>query len=147
MYSVLEQLLAERGLKVKDVSKATGVSPSTFTDWKAGRYTPKYEKLKKIADYFGVTVDYLAGDSDAVEAENRARQQAEISQQMLLLRHQLEAYYGSSETVLVAQEMRDNPELRLLFDAARDASPEDLRTVRDMLLILKKRGSSAETED
>ena len=38
-----------------------------------------------------------------------------------------------------AQEILENKELRQLFDAARDASPEDLRAVHDMLLALKRK--------
>ena len=41
------------------VGKATGIAGSTFTDWKTGRSAPKQDKLQKIADYFGVTLDYL----------------------------------------------------------------------------------------
>ena len=44
------------------VSKKTGVSTSTLTNWKYGRYNPKTEKLKKLADYFGVPIEYFLGD-------------------------------------------------------------------------------------
>ena len=42
-----------------EVSKRTGVPTSTLTNWKYGRYTPKVDKLKSIADYFGVPIDYF----------------------------------------------------------------------------------------
>ena len=59
MYEIFERLLKERGVTAYKVSKSTGIGASTFSDWKNGRSTPKQEKLQKIADYFGVTVDYL----------------------------------------------------------------------------------------
>lgn len=59
MYEIFVRLLKERNLKASDVSKATGIPSSTFTDWKKGRYTPKVDKLKLIADFLGVTLDYL----------------------------------------------------------------------------------------
>lgn len=59
MYEIFERLLKEKNVKVADVTRATGIASSTFTDWKKGRYTPKQDKLQKIADYFGVTIDYL----------------------------------------------------------------------------------------
>lgn len=59
MYSNFEKLLNEKDVRIADVSKATGIDKSTFSHWKAGKYTPKWDKLKKIADYFGVTVDDL----------------------------------------------------------------------------------------
>lgn len=59
MYEVFERLLAEHGITAYKVAKATGITTATLTSWKKGRYTPKQEKLQKIADYFGVTVEYL----------------------------------------------------------------------------------------
>ena len=41
------------------VAQETGVTRSTFTDWKNGRSNPKLDKLKKIADYFEVTIEYF----------------------------------------------------------------------------------------
>ena len=43
------------------------------------------------------------------------------------------------ETSKIAQEIYDNKELSLLFDAARDADPEDLQTVHSMLMALKRK--------
>ena len=39
----------------------------------------------------------------------------------------------------MAQKIFDNKELRMLFDAAQDAAPEDLETVHSMLLALKRK--------
>lgn len=65
MYESFERLLRERGIRASDVAKATGISSSTFTDWKKGRYQPKADKLEKIASYFQVPVWYLQdGDVD-----------------------------------------------------------------------------------
>lgn len=59
MYSNFEKLLKAKGVKAAEVCRATGIATSTISDWKAGRSTPKADKLKKLADYFGVTVDDL----------------------------------------------------------------------------------------
>lgn len=59
MYSIYETLLNERGLKNADIARATGISNMTLSDWKRGVSTPKQDKLMKIADYLGVSVDYL----------------------------------------------------------------------------------------
>lgn len=59
MYEIFVQLLDRTGKKASDVAKATGIPSSTFSDWKKGKSSPKAEKLQKIADYFGVSVDYL----------------------------------------------------------------------------------------
>lgn len=53
------KLREEKGFTDYKVSELTGIPKSTFSDWKSGRSVPKTEKLKKIADCFGVTVDYF----------------------------------------------------------------------------------------
>ena len=50
-----------------------------------------------------------------------------------------ERYYLNDETAQMAQKLFQNKELRVLFDAAQDASPEDLKTTYDMLMALKKK--------
>ena len=42
-----------------EVAKRTKVQTSTLSNWKAGRYTPKSNKIKAIADYFGVSIEYF----------------------------------------------------------------------------------------
>ncbi|MDD3570283.1 MAG: helix-turn-helix transcriptional regulator [Lachnospiraceae bacterium] len=64
MYEIFNQLLQKYGLTPYKVSKEIGVSQSTLSDWKLGKITPKTDTLKKIADYFGVTVDYLVIGSE-----------------------------------------------------------------------------------
>ncbi len=60
-YSVFERLLQEHGTTMYQVAKATRIAPSTFTDWKNGRSTPKADKLARIADFFAVSLDELMG--------------------------------------------------------------------------------------
>lgn len=59
MYEVFIKLAQKHGVTAYQISKVTGLSQSLFSDWKKGKSTPKQDKLKKIADYFGVSVDYL----------------------------------------------------------------------------------------
>lgn len=67
MYDIFERLLKERGCKAADVAKATGIHPSTFSDWKKGKSVPKQDKMLKIAEFFGVSVEYLATGKDMEE--------------------------------------------------------------------------------
>lgn len=64
MYERFEKLCEMKGVTAYKVSQATGIATSTLTSWKKGGYTPKLSKLQKIADYFGISVDYLTGDAD-----------------------------------------------------------------------------------
>lgn len=60
-YQSFEQLLRARRVTVYQVAKATGISASTFTDWKNGRSSPKADKLARIADYFSISLDEMLG--------------------------------------------------------------------------------------
>ena len=56
-YSIFENLLEERKITSYRVSKDLDISPMCLSDWKNGKSKPKADKLKKIADYFGVTIE------------------------------------------------------------------------------------------
>ena len=60
-YARFEALLYQHNTTVYRVSKETGIAPSTFSDWKNGRSTPKADKLRRIADHFGISIDSLYG--------------------------------------------------------------------------------------
>lgn len=42
-----------------EVSKNTGVPTSTLSNWKAGRYSPKADKISKISEYLGKPIEYF----------------------------------------------------------------------------------------
>lgn len=117
MYEVFEQLLQKFGVTAYQVSKATGISQSTLSNWKARRNLIRGDKAQKIADYFGVSVDYLMTGE---EKEG-------------------DKYYLNDETAQVAQEIFENKELRALFDVQRDMEPEDLKALHQMALALKRK--------
>lgn len=57
MYDAFKKLMDERGLTSYRVSLDTGISQTTLSDWKNGRSKPKVDKLKILADYFGVSLE------------------------------------------------------------------------------------------
>lgn len=67
MYEVFEKLLKKYGVTTYQVSKATGISTSAFTGWKQGKWNFKHDKLQKIADYFGVSMEYLISGKEPEE--------------------------------------------------------------------------------
>lgn len=113
-YEIFEELLNKKGVRIADVVKATGITPATIYDWKAGRYRPKDDKRKIIADYFGVSLEYLDTGKDKEGNE-------------------LPAYYLDPEAAEIAQELYDRPELKVLFRTSQKVSPEDLKVVQAMV--------------
>ena len=127
MFKRYLEMLKEKGIKNIDVSRATGIPASTFSDWKKGKSSPKRDKIEKIANFFDINPDWLAGTSDIkIKLKNN-------------LNEQEQSYYLNPETSKIAQEIYDNKELSLLFDAAKDAEPEDLQTIHSMLMALKRK--------
>ena len=57
----IELLLKERGISAAQMSKACGLSSGLFSQWKSGTQAPSLKKLTAIAEFFGVTTDYLLG--------------------------------------------------------------------------------------
>lgn len=118
MYEIFAKLLKEKGLKAADVTRATGIKSPVFSEWKKGKSKPNTEKMIKIANFLGVSVEYLTTGKEP-----------EIN----------EEYYLNKETAQVAQEIFENKELRALFDVQRDMDPEDLNALHNMALALKRK--------
>lgn len=59
MYAKYAKLRDKKGVTDYRVSEDTKITKSTFSDWKSGRSNPKIDKLKILADYFGVTIEYF----------------------------------------------------------------------------------------
>ena len=48
----------------KDLANDLGISYYTVTDWVNGKKYPRMDKVEKIADYFGESIDFLIGRKD-----------------------------------------------------------------------------------
>lgn len=59
MYEKFADLLSKSDKTAYQVSKDTGIAQSVLSDWKTGRSKPKVDKLKILAGYFGVPIDYF----------------------------------------------------------------------------------------
>lgn len=114
----LRKYIGRSGKTQKDIAIDLDVNPPTFSMWVKGKAMPSVSVIRKIADYFGIGITDLVDD----KAEKKGA-----------------VYYLDPETAEAAQQMHDNQELKVLFDAARTASPEDLRTTYQMLMALKRK--------
>ena len=72
-YNIFEKLLKLNKTTVYRVSKDTGIAASTLSDWKSGRSVPKLDKIKLIADYFDVPLDYMLTGEDGGEQQITSR--------------------------------------------------------------------------
>ncbi len=109
MYEVFAKLLEQNHVTATEVSKATGIRTSTLTDWKHGRTNPKADKLRKIADYFGVSLEYLMTGEEP------------------------DGFYLNAETAQIAQEMFEDPDMRTLYDLKEKIGTERFRAHIDLM--------------
>lgn len=108
-YEIFASLCKKNGVTPAEVSRQTGIATSTLTNWKQGKYTPKTDKLEKIANYFCVSVEYLMKGEDATN------------------------YYLNDEARELAQFLFENPEYKVLFDATRKVKKQDIELIREMI--------------
>ena len=64
LYDRIFSVAKEKGIQQKDFAEYLGVKPSVISGWKSGRLRPSVEYISKLADYFGVSTDYLLGKTD-----------------------------------------------------------------------------------
>ena len=97
-----------------DLAKRLGVGTSSVSNWVNGTKTPRMSKVDAMCEIFHCKRSDLVEDSQDDEG-----------------------YYLDPETAKKAQELFDDPNLRVLFDAARDSKPEDLQKAADYLRAAK----------
>lgn len=101
----LKNLREGRHLTQAQFAEDMNVSQQAVGKWERDLASPNDEMLKKIATYFNVTIDYLLGYDDSPR------------------------YYTDPETAALAQELKDNPGGRVLFDAGKGLKPESVKEV------------------
>lgn len=60
----LRALREDRDLRQIDVAKATGIDQQTLSNYETGKTNPDSFAITKLAEFFGVTCDYLLGVSE-----------------------------------------------------------------------------------
>ena len=61
-YDILKELCEKRNVSPSKAATECGISRSTVTWWKQHKTNPNSEQVSKLADYFGVSTDYLLGN-------------------------------------------------------------------------------------
>lgn len=62
LFSVrLKELRLQHGFSQEELAEKIGIKRNSYSDWENSKCKPNYEKLEKIADFFGVSLDWLFG--------------------------------------------------------------------------------------
>ncbi|KAK9680677.1 helix-turn-helix protein [Popillia japonica] len=131
MYENYRKLRDSRGYKDADVSRGTGIGKSTFSDWKSGRSEPGPAKMVKIANFLGVSTEYLVtGDMPEESPPLTKRDERDIQKHLSMFRDQLIEQEG------------------LMFDG-KPVTQEDVESILDAMQIgmelVKKRNKEKYT--
>lgn len=111
----------EKGISQDELAQIIGYkSKTSIHKVEQGITDLPLSKVNEFATALNVTPAYLMGWEDEIE-ENEA-----------------DHYYLNPETRKLAQEIYENPDLRILFDASRNLSPEDINMVTNMIKRFKK---------
>lgn len=55
----VEELVQKNNISFYALGKEIGLPSSFFSEWKRGKMMPKIDKIKKIADFFGMPIEYF----------------------------------------------------------------------------------------
>ena len=116
---VLKSLRKSFGITQEELANELNISRSTIGMYESGSREPDYETLGLIADYFNVDTDYLLGRTNKIT---------------VLPNH----YYFDEYTIEIANFLHKNPEYKVLFDASKKISKEDIDFVAKMLDKFRK---------
>ncbi len=73
LYERIEALCKNKGINITALCTACGIPRASLSDFKSGRKkTLSAKTLSLIADYFGVSVDYLYGKTDCSQSDEAA---------------------------------------------------------------------------
>ena len=122
IYANIKKLCDEKGITTYKLCKDLGFSTALMSQWKSGRQNPSGKKMRAMAEYFGVPVEYLyVGD---YEPEKEAIWQEAMQKEDREVNELLEA-------------LKNNPGMRVLFSKTKNASREDIEKVIKMLEIMR----------
>lgn len=110
----LTKIMDEHGLNQNELANILGVSESTVGKWVLKKALPRMGIIQKLADYFNVGKSYFLEESFG------------------------NGYYTDPETAELAEKLRTNPNGRILFDASKDLSKEDINVVLTVIEGLKR---------
>lgn len=143
----LAEMMAYFNINQSDIVERTGVPKSSLSLWVNGKRTPGQKQLAMLSEPFNINPAWLMGYDVPMRADEISRRELYNCDAKLIRPSREELmpkddkplydYYIDDDTAQTAQEIFENKDLKLLFEAARTASPEDLKAAQTLLLALK----------
>lgn len=133
----LKNILYIKRVTQTELSKRTGISKSIISEYVHSRYEPKMDNLKKIAAALGVSLSDLT-DTEIPSSSTTPPSKDTTAHPDNKPEHETD-YYNDPATAELAERLKNGDMgVRMLFDASRDATPEELMQVAKMIQAFKK---------
>lgn len=107
MLEKIKGLCAENGMSISQLEQILGLSNKAIYRWDTSK--PSIDRVKAVADYFGVTVDYLLSDEKQLDEKEE----------------------------LLERAFADNPDMRILFKVSEKCSPAEIKTAIRLIQALR----------
>lgn len=125
-YDLFCELCQKKGVSPTRATVEIGLSRTIGTKWKTTGATPQGETLSKIADYFGVSVDYLLGN----DQKEKAPAVTVYDEHDNIIRL-------DNETLDLIDSLRTRPEMKMMFSVSKNATKEDIIKAVKIIEALK----------
>lgn len=132
----LNEIIKECNVSIVDLSKLLDVNVKTINDYLSGKSCPLMPTLLVLAQYFNINIGWLMGHNDD-KYQHTLNLYTHNSDSHL--RDSSVPYYLDSDARNMAQEIYENPDLRILFDASRKLAKEDIKAVVEIVNRLKNK--------
>ncbi|WP_130862181.1 helix-turn-helix domain-containing protein [Bacilliculturomica massiliensis] len=141
VYETILRLSKEKGLSQSALERELDFGRGTISKWKRGS-VPSSDKLRKLADYFGVTVDYLSGreapspqtGGDELKAELFGMPPEMVTDDMIDKVKQFARSTALGEPGAAGTDLR----LSELFAAVNDFSEDDLDCILEIVQAFRR---------
>lgn len=117
LYENIAGLCTDRGITAYKLCTDLGMRNSVISDLKTGRKKGlNAETLSKIADYFGVSVDYLLGNEQKEKAPADSGGRFREDELIRL----------DADSMEILRAVRERPDLKIMFSVGKNVTPDDL---------------------
>ena len=122
----LKEAMDIRKVSQTELHEKTGIGKPSINAYLKGEYKAKQDKVDLIAEALRVDPTWLIGYDVPMERSSRESFN--------------NGYYTDPETAALAEKLRTNPDMKILFSAAKDLTPEEMQQAADYVNYLKIKG-------
>ncbi|MTI61861.1 MAG: helix-turn-helix domain-containing protein [Firmicutes bacterium] len=118
----LKELRNNKNITLNDIAKAIGTTKATLSRYENGIRIPNAEVLNDLAEYFNVSLDYIAGKTDEPRPADKIKK----------------ALSDDPELLAFWDELSKREDLQLMFKQTRDLDPAAIKQIIEIIRTFEK---------